>query len=215
MKYKSGWKNPTEKYESTFWERSIGLKMKKGLSVIMVCVLTVLLAGCGNSETEDRGNRAAANENMSVQTGVTEGTDAEASQNAANGPETAGTKTAEAESDTAGGSDAELESDTAGGSDADHGKEGSSSLVVYFSWSGNTENVADAIVNQTGADVFEIVPEEAYTTDYNALLDIATEEKENGARPEIAGSIDDISRYDIIYVGYPNMEQGFEGVLCA
>ncbi len=190
------------------------MKMKKGLSVIMVCVLTVLLAGCGNSETEDRGNRAAANENMSVQTGVTEGTDAEASQNAANGPETAGTKTAEAESDTAGGSDAELESDTAGGSDADHGKDGSSSLVVYFSWSGNTENVADAIVNQTGADVFEIVPEEAYTTDYNALLDIATEEKENGARPEIAGSIDDISRYDIIYVGYPKMEYGFDCVSC-
>ena len=81
---------------------------------------------------------------------------------------------------------------------------GSNALVVYFSWSGNTENVANAIVNQTGADVFEIVPEEAYTIDYNALLDIATQEKESGARPAIAGSIEDIAQYDIIYVGYPN-----------
>ncbi len=59
-------------------------------------------------------------------------------------------------------------------------------------------------MTQTGADVFEIVPEEAYTPDYNALLDIATQEKESGARPAIAGSIEHIAQYGIIYVGYPN-----------
>lgn len=180
MKYKRVWKKYSEKcaksrkYKSALRERSIGLKMKKGLSAIMVCALTVLLAGCGSSETENRGNSAAANENTPVQTGVTGETDAEATQNEATG------------------------------SDAEHGKDGSSALVVYFSWSGNTENVANAIVNQTGADVFEIVPEDAYVDDYNALLDIAAEEKENGTRPAIAGTIDDISQYDIIYVGYPN-----------
>ena len=52
--------------------------------------------------------------------------------------------------------------------------------------------------------LFEIVPEEAYIDDYDALLDIATEEKESGARPAIAGSIEDIAQYDVIYVGYPN-----------
>ena len=82
--------------------------------------------------------------------------------------------------------------------------DGSNALVVYFSWSGNTENVASAIAEQTGADVFEIVPEETYTSDYNALLDIASEEKESGARPAIAGSIEDISQYEFIYVGFPN-----------
>lgn len=81
---------------------------------------------------------------------------------------------------------------------------GSNALVVYFSWSGNTENVANAIASATGADVFEIIPEEAYIDDYNALLDIATQEKESGARPAIAESIEDIAQYDIIYVGYPN-----------
>ena len=84
------------------------------------------------------------------------------------------------------------------------GADGGSALVVYFSWSGNTENVAKAIADQTGADVFEIIPEEAYIDDYNALLDIASKEKEDGARPAIARSIEDIAQYDIIYVGYPN-----------
>lgn len=176
--------------------------MKKVLSVIMVCVLTVSLIGCGSSETENRGNSAAANDNTSMQTDMTEGTDIEAAQGSeiteseqsAAQDKTTGLETAETGT-------AEPESDTAGDSDAEHG---SNALIVYFSWSGNTENVANAIAGQTGADVFEIIPEEAYTPDYNALLDIAAEEKENGARPAIAGSIDDISRYDIIYVGYPN-----------
>ncbi len=176
--------------------------MKKVLSIIMLSVLAVSLIGCGRRETENRGNSVAANDNTSMQTDVTEGTDIEAAQGSeiteseqsAAQDKTTGLETAETGT-------AEPESDTAGDSDAEHG---SNALIVYFSWSGNTENVANAIARQTGADVFEIVPEEAYTSDYNALLDIAAEEKENGARPAIAGSIDDISRYDIIYVGYPN-----------
>ena len=31
-------------------------------------------------------------------------------------------------------------------------------LVAYFSWSGNTQGVAEEIQRQTGADIFEIVP---------------------------------------------------------
>ena len=149
--------------------------MKKIILVIMVGMLVFSLAGCGKNETENRGEIADANENTTRQ-------------------ETAGT-VPEAEPESSGAGESETESAVAGGSNA---------LVVYFSWSGNTENVANAIVNQTGADVFEIVPEEAYTIDYNALLDIATQEKESGARPAIAGSIEDIAQYDIIYVGYPN-----------
>ncbi len=149
--------------------------MKKIILVIMVGMLVFSLAGCGKNETENRGEIADVNENTTRQ-------------------ETAGT-VPEAELESSATGESETESAVAGGSNA---------LVVYFSWSGNTENVANAIVNQTGADVFEIVPEEAYTIDYNALLDIATQEKESGARPAIAGSIEDIAQYDIIYVGYPN-----------
>mgnify|MGYP003286827839 FL=1 len=77
-------------------------------------------------------------------------------------------------------------------------------LVVYFSWSGNTKAVAESIQSQTGADIFEIVPADPYTDDYNELLDIAQEEQRNDARPEISGTIDNIDAYSTIYLGFPN-----------
>lgn len=83
-------------------------------------------------------------------------------------------------------------------------EEDAKSLVVYFSWSGNTENVAKAIQAQTDSDIFEIVPSEPYSDDYNTVLDIAQEEQQQDARPAISESIDNIADYDVIYVGYPN-----------
>lgn len=53
--------------------------------------------------------------------------------------------------------------DTAGSPEA----ASSSSLIVYFSWSGNTEAVATEIQAQTGADIFELTPAEPYTDDYD------------------------------------------------
>lgn len=75
---------------------------------------------------------------------------------------------------------------------------------MYFSWSGNTESVAKEIENQTGADVFRIVPTEAYTDDYDTLLDIAQKEQQSGARPAISGSIENFDSYEIVYLGFPN-----------
>lgn len=89
--------------------------------------------------------------------------------------------------------------------------EGSSALIVYFSWSGNTEAVEQEIQNQTGADLFEIVPVEPYTDDYDELLDIAQEEQSSDARPAIAETVD-LSGYDTVYLGFPKMEQGFLSV---
>lgn len=77
-------------------------------------------------------------------------------------------------------------------------------MVVYFSWSGNTAKVASKIQNETGADSFEIVPKQPYTEDYNILLDIAKKENDNKARPEIAGKIENIDDYDVIFLGFPN-----------
>ena len=77
-------------------------------------------------------------------------------------------------------------------------------MVVYFSWSGNTESVAVEIQNQTGADTFRLVPAEPYTDDYDTLLDIAQEEQKNGARPAISGSIENFDSYEVVYLGFPN-----------
>ena len=81
---------------------------------------------------------------------------------------------------------------------------GSKSLVVYFSWSGNTENVAKSIQAQTDADIFEIVPATPYSDDYDTVVDFAQEEQKNNARPAISGSIENLEQYDVIYVGFPN-----------
>lgn len=76
--------------------------------------------------------------------------------------------------------------------------------MVYFSWSGNTESVANEIQVQTGADIFEIVPAEPYTDDYDTLLDIAQGEQARDARPAIAETIANFEQYEVVYLGYPN-----------
>lgn len=76
-------------------------------------------------------------------------------------------------------------------------------LVVYFSWSGNTEAVANEIAAQTGADIFELIPENPYTDSYDELLDIAQNEQSSGARPPISADVD-LSDYDTVFIGYPN-----------
>lgn len=98
----------------------------------------------------------------------------------------------------------EPETQLEGGEGSQTDGEGKKGLVVYFSWSGNTEKVANSIAEQTGSDIFKIVPSEPYVDDYDELLDIASKEKQDGARPEIADGIEDPGQYDVIYVGYPN-----------
>lgn len=79
-------------------------------------------------------------------------------------------------------------------------------LIAYFSWSGNTEEVAEAISSQTGADLLEIVPETPYPSDYGETLEIARQELETNARPFLSSAVrervlpDD---YDNIFIGYP------------
>ena len=77
-------------------------------------------------------------------------------------------------------------------------------LVVYFSHTGNTENVANFIHEAVGGDIVKLEPVNAYTDDYDTLLDVAQEEQRNDARPEIATQIDNIDEYDTIFLGYPN-----------
>ncbi len=76
-------------------------------------------------------------------------------------------------------------------------------LVVYFSWSGNTEEMASYIAEQTDGDLLEIEPKVAYPTDYNETGDIAKVERDENARPEIANLPASIDEYTTILVGYP------------
>lgn len=79
-----------------------------------------------------------------------------------------------------------------------------STLVVYFSNSGNTEILANFIHNYVGGDIVALEPTVAYPEDYNDLLDVAQEEQQSDARPEFNDLNIDIEDYDTIFIGYPN-----------
>mgnify|MGYP005782504169 CR=1 FL=1 len=76
-------------------------------------------------------------------------------------------------------------------------------LIVYFSWSGNTENAAEIIGEKTGARVEELELVEPYSDNYNEVLDEAQEDLNSDARPELATVIDNMDDYDVILLGYP------------
>ncbi|MCD8026786.1 MAG: flavodoxin [Clostridiales bacterium] len=80
-------------------------------------------------------------------------------------------------------------------------------LVAYFSCTGTTEQIAEWIVSETDADIYEIVAADPYTDEdlnYNNSSCRANQEQaDSSAHPEINGEVEDISRYDIIFLGYP------------
>lgn len=77
-------------------------------------------------------------------------------------------------------------------------------LVAYFSWSGNTEQMAQMIQAETAGDLFEIEPATPYTDNYNTLLDIAQQEQADNARPKLASQVENWESYDVVFVGYPD-----------
>ncbi|MCD8121912.1 MAG: aldo/keto reductase [Clostridiales bacterium] len=92
-------------------------------------------------------------------------------------------------------------------SDADDASSGSNVLVAYFSCTGTTEQIAQWIVDQTGADSYRIIPETPYTAEdlnYNNSSSRANREQADAsARPAISGSVEGIEQYDVIFLGYP------------
>ena len=95
------------------------------------------------------------------------------------------------------------------------GIEGSDILVVYFSRTGeqytvgvidkgNTSIVAEMISEETGADLFEVIPEEDhYPMTYSELTDVAKQEQNDNARPAYAKDVPDLSQYSTIFIGAP------------
>ena len=70
---------------------------------------------------------------------------------------------------------------------------------------GNTEIVADMIIEKLGADRYKVEPKnDIYPKDsYKKLTEIASSELHDNARPEIKDITFDISKYDTIFVGAP------------
>lgn len=83
----------------------------------------------------------------------------------------------------------------------------SDTLVVYFSRTNHTENIANRIVDDIGADRYEIEAAVPYTDDdidyTQSSCRANQEQKDKTCRPEIADPLDSLDAYDVIYLGYP------------
>ena len=77
-------------------------------------------------------------------------------------------------------------------------------LIAYFSWSGNTRQMAQFIQAETGGNLFTIEPATPYTDDYNTLLEVAQQEQAENTRPELAAQVENWDSYEVVFVGYPD-----------
>ena len=101
-------------------------------------------------------------------------------------------------------------------------------LIAYFTWAdnthvddpssvdvdastsasvlapGNTEKVVHFIQEQVGGDMFSIIVDEPYSSDYDECLDRASDEPAQQARPIIVDTVKNMDEYDVIFLGYPN-----------
>lgn len=101
-------------------------------------------------------------------------------------------------------------------------------LIAYFTWAdnthvddpssvdvdastsasvlapGNTEKVAHFIQEQVGGDMFSIIVDEPYSSDYDECLDRASDELAQQTRPTIVDTVENMDEYDVIFLGYPN-----------
>ena len=151
--------------------------MKKMITILLLFVLTVTCAGCGNTPTPAPSAPAAPSEPVPAEM-----------------PEQA----AEQETEKAAPPE---EMETASEPEPEN-----AALVVYFSATGTTRGIAEKIASLTGSELVEILPAQPYTTEdlnYNDHTTRATVEQNTPeARPEIANDIS-LEGYTTVYLGYP------------
>ena len=165
------------------------MKAKKFLSMLLVGATAIgILAGCG-SETSDSSTdntaQAESQESTAEDTAQTEPEDGTAE-------DTAQTESQNSADDTA---------DTASGS--------GNVLVVYYSATGNTEQVANYIADAAGGDLFELEPAEPYTdddlnwTDDNSRVSQEHEDESLRDVELVSTTVDNWGSYDTVFIGYP------------
>ena len=80
-------------------------------------------------------------------------------------------------------------------------------LIAYFSASGVTARVAKTMADAVGADLYEICPEQPYTSADLNWMDkksrSTVEMNDPACRPAIAGEMQNMDQYDTVLVGFP------------
>ena len=101
-------------------------------------------------------------------------------------------------------------------------------LIAYFSWAdnailaedvdavaspsvippGNVQQLAGWVQEETGGDLFSIQVTDPYPSDWDECLARANRERGDDARPELMASVENLDRYDTVFLGYPNWWYG-------
>jgi flavodoxin len=68
---------------------------------------------------------------------------------------------------------------------------------------GNSEVIADMVQESIGGDLFRIITVEPYPENYDETTDVALQEQQYDARPELKSHVDNMDDYDVIFLGYP------------
>ena len=76
-------------------------------------------------------------------------------------------------------------------------------LVLYYSQTSNTEQVANEIASRLNADKEAIVAVNPYDGDFHATIERCMQEREQGVLPEIQPVAANLDDYDVIFLGYP------------
>lgn len=160
--------------------------MKKLTVLLLSALMTLGLAACGG---QGGGSRAES----------TPADDRAASPNEGN----------ESERESVSGSDSESETASQQGEAQEPAGEGGKTLIVYFSATGHTADVASAIAEATGGDLFELVPTEPYSdadldwTDDGSRVVYEHDNPDARAVELAETTVEDWASYDTVFIGYP------------
>ena len=163
--------------------------MKRTLSLLLSLVMALSLTACGGNENSSSSQvSSAAPESSAAESSASE-------------------SSSEASSEIS--SEAPSSSEVSSQAQAEDTGSGSSVLVVYYSATGNTAQVAQYIADSTGGDLFEIQPVEPYTDDDLNWTDdnsrVSQEHADESLRDVelVADTVDNWDQYDTVIIGYP------------
>jgi len=77
-------------------------------------------------------------------------------------------------------------------------------LVAYYSLFGNTASFAETIALHTGGALLRIVPDQAYSFDYNTAAKEVRNEIARGFCPTLKSGNESVEAYDTLFIGTPN-----------
>lgn len=154
--------------------------MKKITIILMSLILVFSLAACGNDQPSQSSTAEPASEPVSEDVSEEENSNTTA------------------------------ESDTEQQEEAEEGTTGDGKvLVVYYSATGNTKEVADFIAATTNADIFELEPSEPYSdgdlnwTDENSRVVYEHDNPDARDVELVSATPDEWESYDTVFIGYP------------